>query len=269
MSYWNKYLNNFFAGAKHCTPFHNRSERFVAENVSSDVDMPIPPVSAKPKSRRFLLVAVCVAVIVIALIAAVYCFVLPGMNSQNGFSIVTNFSDGAWANYVVNLYEENGVFASQDTMSVSATSGAFNGKDCWIYVEDYSHINATATYSSVTTYYLDKSTFYNMHLKNQLLINGESILAEEFNPESTHFLDDKQNFEEMTVVARGVTAAVQAGTFSCIKRSGTIYYPDSVYGYYDVTNWVSADVPAWGMVRYQAHHNGMLISEFELVSYGR
>ncbi len=222
------------------------------------------------KSRKIILAAICIAVIILVSLAGiVYYLALPSQPpSVTSENIVTNFGDGVWANYIVKTYAENGTLVSTTTQNVSVMSGEYNGVACWLYVKNDTGIHENVTYSYLTTYYLDKSTFSNLHLKGESFADGKSNVVTEMNPDNPYFLDDLARFKRnMTVVARGESLTVQAGTFTVEKQQGAIFQY-SLSRSFDVTQWVSTDVPAWGIVKYQALSNGILASEYELQSFG-
>ncbi len=222
----------------------------------------------KKKSNKTIIATVCVAIILIAAVAGVYYYTVPNQPSDK-LEPVTNFSDGAWANYTVNYYDENDtLWASQGSLIVHSTAGTYNGVDCWVYTENDTYTSENGTViNEVVTYNLDKSTFSTLHIKQQIFSNGEVTNEKEFNPGDDGFINDITRFNSMTLIARNEPITVHAGTFSTTKIQGTYtYFVTSET--YDMTAWTSADVPAWGVVKYQFYLKGALTWEYLLESYG-
>ena len=71
----------------------------------------------------------------------------------------------------------------------------------------------------------------------------------------------------MTVNAKDKSVTVPAGTFSTTELHGTYDYLVTSEKY-DLTMWISADVPAWGLVKSQFYFDGVLTWEYMLQSYG-
>ncbi len=127
---------------------------------------------SKSKTNKLIIVVVCIAVILVATFVGIYYCVLPSQPTQKG-EVVTNFSDGVWANYTANFYDKNGNFASQGNMMTYTTAGTYNGQDCWVYVENVTYTSTDgAAINDVITYYLDKSTYSTLHQTEQVTSDG-------------------------------------------------------------------------------------------------
>jgi hypothetical protein len=83
------------------------------------------------KANKLLIAAVFIAVIAITAFTGVYYFVLPNQQVQKPV-VITNFSDGAWANFSLSIYNANGTIASIGRMAACSYSGTINGSNCWV-----------------------------------------------------------------------------------------------------------------------------------------
>jgi hypothetical protein len=226
-------------------------------------------VSSKKKSNKPILLAVCLAVIVVAAVVSVYYFGLPSQPSEEPQGrVVTNFSDGAWANYSLTIYNQNGTVVSMGNMMAYANSGTYEGADCWVYVENVTYTSSedTAVTDTVTSY-LNKSTFAALHQTEQITSDGVVTYDEAFDSGDEGFMDTLAIVRNMTVTATDKSVTVPAGTFSTTQRQGTLTYPSDPTTY-DLTSWASTEVPTWGMVKYEFRVGGVLFSEYLLEAYG-
>ncbi len=223
----------------------------------------------KKKSNKIIIVAVLAAVILVAAVAGVYYCTLPSQpKTPETPDVVTNFSDGAWANYDMNYYATNGTLVSKDSMMVYAYASTENGTDYWVYVENETCTNSDGTIvNEVSTYYLDKSTYSNVHLHSEVFTDGVQTYDKEYVPGDTGFPDDLTHFQGMTVIASDESVTVPAGTFNTQETHGT--YNFLITGTtYDMTAWSNADVPAWGIVKYEFTAADGSSYEYVLESYG-
>ncbi len=224
--------------------------------------------STKKSSSRIILAAILIATVVIVAVAGVYCLVLPNLKAEKSPEPVTNFSEGAWANYSLSIYNPNGTVTSSGYMMANTTAGTYNGSDCWVYVENVTYTSTDGSnVNDVITYYLDKSTYTNLHQTECITSNGEVAFDGEFNSGDNGYMDTIAVVRNMTVLATDKAITVPAGTFSTTERTGNLTYV-SESATYTLTSWASKDVPTWGIVKYQFHLDGALFSEYLLESYG-
>jgi hypothetical protein len=222
-------------------------------------------VSKPKKSNKILLAAVLIIVIVAAVsVTAYYC--LPSQTPEP--DVVTNFSDGAWANFSLSIYDSNGAVASSGNMLACAYSGTCDGSDCWVYVENTTYTNSDGSIvTDVVTDYLDKSSYSSLHKTEVVTSDGVMIYDEAFNPGEAGFMDTIATVRNFTITATDKSVMVPAGTFSTTERQGPITYASDPTTY-EFTSWTSADVPTWGVVKYQFRLGGVLFSEYLLTDYG-
>ncbi len=222
-----------------------------------------------PKPKKFnklLIIAVLVIVIVaIVSVSAYYC--LPSAAPSKP-DVVTNFREGAWANYSLTIYNPNGTVKSSGNMMATTTSGTYDGKDCWVYAENVSYTSTDgAVIGDVITYYLDKTTYTTLHQTEIVTSDGEVAYNATFNPGDAGFMDTITIVRNMTVTATDISVTVPAGTYSTTQRDGPITYASEATTY-NVTSWANKDVPTWGMVKYQFRLGTVLFSEYLLVGSG-
>lgn len=224
------------------------------------------PDSTKPMKINKLLIAVIAIIIIVATVSVTAYYCLPSQASKP--DAVTNFHDGAWANYSLSIFSSNGTVASQGNMLASTAQGTYDGKECWIYKENVTYTSTDgAAISDVITYYLDKSTYATLHQTETVTSNGEVAYDAAFNPGDAGFMDTIAIVRNMTVTVTEKSVTVPAGTFSTTQREGPITYASEARTY-DVTSWASTDVPTWGIVKYQFYLDGSLFSEYLLTNYG-
>ncbi len=224
--------------------------------------------TSNPKnSTKIILIVVFILIIVVAVLVAVfYCGSLNPAHEQS--VVVTNFSDGAWANYSLTIYSANGTIASTGKMIVCAFSGTYNGVDCWVYVENTTYTNSySSTVSDGVTDYLDKSTYSTLYKTEQITSDGALIYNETFSPGDADFMDTISTVRNFAITATDKSVTVPAGTFSTTERHGPITYASDPT-VYQITSWTSKDVSTWGVVKYQFHLNGVLFSEYLLEYFG-
>ncbi|HSV49481.1 MAG TPA: hypothetical protein VLH35_04120 [Candidatus Acidoferrales bacterium] len=223
--------------------------------------------SKSKKSKKLLIAAVLLIVIVAAVSVGVY-YYLPNQTAPKP-DAVTNFSDGAWANYNLTIYNATGTIASNGTMMVYTYAGTYNGTNCWVYVENVTYTSSSgATIVDVVTDYIDKTTYATLHSTQQTTSDGTVMYDKALSPGDAGFMDVIATVRNMTVTATDKSVTVLAGTFSTTERQGTLTYPSDPNTVYDLTSWASTQVPTWGIVKYQFHVGGVLSSEYLLVSYG-
>lgn len=202
------------------------------------------------KTNRIIIAVVLVAVIAIAVVAGVY-YCTPAKSDKPKAQAVTNFSDGAWANYTSLFYEGGNVVLEGSFMACSV-AGTYNGADCWTYVENetYRAENGTVI-SEVVTFTLDKTTYSNLHQTNQIYQNGEVTYTKEIAPNEEGFIDDLTGFQRMTVAASNEPVTSPVGTFNTTKLDGgsALYFVSGET--YHFSAWISPGVPCWGVVKYQ------------------
>jgi hypothetical protein len=220
----------------------------------------------KPKKLNKLLIAAVLAIIIIAVLSVTAYYCLPTQTPKP--TVVTNFHEGAWANYSLSIFNSNGTVASNGNMMATTNQGTYNGKDCWVYVENVSYTSTDGTaIGDVITYYLDTSTYATLHQTETVTTNGAVAYDAAFNPGDAGFMDTIAIVRNMTVTVTGKTVTVPAGTFSTTQREGPITYASEATTY-DVTSWASTDVPTWGIVKYQFYLDENLFSEYQLTNYG-
>jgi hypothetical protein len=218
------------------------------------------------KSTKILAV-VLLAVIAVAAFIGVYYFVLPNQQAQKP-TVVTNFSDGAWANFSLSIYNANGTLASIGRMAARSSSGTINGSDCWVYIENTTYTSSDGSIvTDAVTDYLDKSTYATLKKTEVVTSNGAVIYDQSFSPQDAGFIDTIATVRNFTVTGTGESVTVPAGTFSATVRQGQITYASDPTTY-DFTSWTSSQVSGWGVVKYQFHVGGALFSEYLLDSYG-
>ncbi len=217
----------------------------------------------RKKPNRIVILAVLVAVILIIAVVGAYYGTLPSQPTAKA-TPVTNFSDGSWANYTENYYDESGQ-SSPGGMMTYTISGTYKNQECWNYVENMTWTDENGTWVETDTYYLNKSTYENLGQTCQVYNNGTLSSEKEF--ATNELANDLENFGNMTIIAKDQTVTVPAGTFSCTEQKGPIYYAgeDTTY---DVTVWAKNDIPNWGVVKYQFYLDGALVCDYLLESYG-
>jgi hypothetical protein len=235
------------------------------KQVKAECVIQMVDVSKPKKSNKILLAAVLIVIIVAAVsVTAYYC--LPRETLEH--DVVTNFSDGAWANFSLSVYDANGAVSSSGNMLACAYSGTYNGVECWVYIENTTYTGSDSSIvSDVVTDYLDKSSYSTLHKTEVVTSDGVEIYNEAFSPGEAGFMDTIATVRNFTVTATDKSVTVPAGTFSTTERQGPITYASDPTTY-DFSSWTSADVPTWGVVKYQFHLSGALYSEYLLESYG-
>ncbi len=163
--------------------------------------------------------AVCVALILVATFVGV-CYLMPSGNERKpSHSVVTNFSDGAWANYAIESYYETGAAKGHGILNSTIAAGVHDEKVCWVYLENYTFTyNNGTVVNDLVTNYLDKSTYSNMQVSQQRFINGELAFNDTYGPDAVDFVDDLSLYSNMTVSATGQSVSVHAGTFNTLVR---------------------------------------------------
>jgi hypothetical protein len=221
--------------------------------------------SNKIKTRKILFCIICVTLILVVSFAGIY-YLTPPDSQLKATDVVTNFSDGAWSKTKIISYDDTGTTIDGEGYEDSLiTSGTYDGKACWILTNNF-----TFTYTDGTqrvdyvTYYIEKSTYNNLHLSQKQVINGEVRFDEEINPGSEGFDDDLLVYGNMTISAVSETVQVPAGTFNATVRT-RIDDPETGI-YYSV--WMSEDVPAWGIVKSRFYIGNLTVCEYLLESYG-
>jgi hypothetical protein len=186
-----------------------------------------------------------------------------GHESQSSNNVVTNFSDGAWANYAIESYNAAGVAKGHGILNSTIAPGFYAEKACWVYLENYTftYNNGTVVHDLVTNY-IDKLTYSNQQISQQRFINGELSFNETWGPEAVDFVDDLSLYSNMSVNATGQSVSVPAGTFDTTVRKGQV--PDGTL----LTIWFNNDVPAWGEVRSQYSNGDHVLCVYLLESYG-
>jgi len=222
-------------------------------------------VSNSGKSSKILLAVALVVIVLVAVsVTAYYCLPREKPNPD----AVTNFSDGAWANFSLSIYDTDGAVASSGNMMAYAYSGTYNGVDCWVYVENTTYTGSDGSIvTDVVTDYLDKSSYSTLHKAEVVTSDGVEIYNEAFSPGEAGFMDTIATVRNFTVTATDKSVTVPAGTFSTTERQGPITYASDPTTY-DFSSWTSPNVPAWGVVKYQFRLGGVLFSEYLLESYG-
>jgi hypothetical protein len=180
--------------------------------------------SVKRKSNKILIAAVLIAVIVVAAFVGIYYFVLPNQQAQKP-AVVTNFSDGAWANFSLSIYNANGTLASIGRMATRSYSGTINGSNCWVYMENTTYASSDGSIvTDVVTDYLDKSTYATLHKTEVVTSNGAVIYDQSFSPQDAGFMDTIATVGNFTITGTDQSVTVPAGTFITTMRQGQITY---------------------------------------------
>ena len=220
----------------------------------------------KPKKSNIILIATALIIILVAVVSVTAYYSFPSQTPKP--DVVTNFHEGAWANYSFTSFNSNGTVAHTGNMLASTTRGTYDGKDCWIYVENVSITNLDGTVADdVFTYYLDTATYTTLHQTETTTSNGVVVYDAAFNPGDANFMDRIALLRNMTITATDKSVTVPAGTFSTTKREGPVTYANRATTF-DVTTWASTDIPTWGVVKDQFYVNGSLCDEYLLTNYG-
>jgi hypothetical protein len=222
-------------------------------------------VSKPGKSNKIMLAAVLLVIVIAAVSVTAYYY---HPRETPNPDAVTNFSDGAWANFSLSIYDTNGAVASSGNMLACAYSGTYDGVDCWVYVENTTYTGSDGSIvTDIVTDYLDKSSYSTLHKTEVVTSDGVEIYNEAFSPEEAGFMDTIATVRNFTVTATDKSVTVPAGTFSTTERQGPITYANDPTTY-EFTSWTSVDVPTWGVVKYQFRLGGVLFSEYLLTNYG-
>jgi hypothetical protein len=222
----------------------------------------------KPKKPNKILIATALIIIIVAVavVSVTAYYSLPSQTPKP--DVVTNFHEGAWANYSFSNYNSDGAVAHFGSMLASTARGTYDGKDCWIYVENVSIANPDGSAANdVFTYYLDTDTYTTLHQTETTTADGVVVYDAAFNPGDADFMDRIANLRNMTITATDKSVTVPAGTFSTTQREGPVTYANRATTF-DVTTWASPDVPTWGTVKTQFYLNGSLCDEYLLTNYG-
>ena len=217
----------------------------------------------KSNPKKIVIVAVCVAVVIVAAFVGIYYLVPPNSEHPQDISVVTNFSDGAYANYVIVSYDDAGAVKGRGILNNTITDGTYDGKSCWVSLENYTfaYINGTVV-NDLVTCYLDKSTYSNVQTSQQSYVNGELAYNETWGPDAADSFDDVSLFSNMTVIATDQSVSVPAGTFSTTEREGKVEADVTL------TIWMNNAVPVWGEVKSNYTRDGQIICTYTLESYG-
>lgn len=222
---------------------------------------------SKPKKINKVLIAALLIIVIVAVVSVSAYYCLPSQTPSDP-EVVTNFREGAWANYSLSIFNADGTVKSSGNMMATAVSGTYNGADCWVYVENVSYTSTDgAIIGDTITYYLDKSTYSTLHQTETVTSDGVVAYDAAFNPGDAGFMDTIAIVRNMTVTATDKSVTVPAGTFSTTQRDGPITYASEATTY-NVTSWASTDVPTWGMVKYEFRLGTVLFSEYLLESSG-
>lgn len=116
-------------------------------------------------------------------------------------------------------------------------------------------------YKVVTTKWLSKTTLDCVHIRVQSYSNGELTSDDEY-PGDSNEGSDMPNVTKPTVGTE--TKTVTAGTFNnCVKTE-----EPGPNGQIGSREWVSVDVPIWGLVKLETYLSGQPMSVYELTGYG-
>jgi hypothetical protein len=221
----------------------------------------------KKSSKKILVATVIIAVIIVAAVAGVYYGTQPSATAaEKGFAI-TNFRDGAWANYSVVYYDLNGEVVCPGSMLTYTYAGQYNNRDCWVYVENTTWTQVNGTGSDIFTYYLDKTSYVTLYQTVDSYANGTHTNTMGYTSEAEGLVDNLSIFSSLSVKARDKSVTVPAGTFSTTEQDGPVtyvYYGES----YGLHAYVNNTVPGWGIVEYQYYTMETMTSDYQLVSYG-
>jgi hypothetical protein len=166
----------------------------------------------------------------------------------------------AYANYLLTDYltDPNGT-TTNIKLNVTGEEG-YSGTPCWTYVMTTEADFYGVSNKVVTTKWLSKSTLECMHIRVQAYANGELTDDSEYAGDS-HEGSDMPNVIQATVGAETIT--VTAGTFNnCVKDA------DEGPNGQGSKEWVSVNVPIWGLVKLETYLSSGTLSIYELTAYG-
>ncbi len=248
---------------------------------------PPPPSSSKMDSRKMLVIVLLLVIIIVS--AGVLFYLATNQSSSNGNPTPTptgtatptptgtgatptptatpsgntetgGYKAGTWVQYALKAYDE-GELVSESTLKYAVDEGTYSGTACWLMtIETESQESET---KSVTTYWMNKNTLQEIHMKMQMYVNGELLYETEEDIEPGDSGDMPEQIDVNTA-AIYETITVPAGTFNCGKMSITT----SVSGVTRTTStWASAEVPITALVKTESIADGAVTSTMELISY--
>lgn len=213
-----------------------------------------------------IVTVVIAAVILAASVTGVYYCAIPSTAAEKA-TVITNFSDGAWANYSIVYYDINGEVVCPGNMLTYTYAGKYNDGECWIYVENCTWSQVNGTGADIFTYYLDKTSYLTMYQTVDSYANGTLVNSIGYTTVEEGLADNRLIFEGLTVTAKDKSVTVPAGTFRTTEETGPVTY--TYYGEsYGLRAYVNDAVPAWGVVEYQYYTNATMTSIYKLVTYG-
>jgi len=184
----------------------------------------------------------------------------PGSSGQSS----VGYRVGAWANYTMKNYDENGDVTARYNLGYSVDEGIIKGVDCWVLRTDLELSGEGYVMKTITTYWLDKSSLEGLHYKIQVYSNGEVISTTE-NDYSPGDVNDIPRAINPSMVIGQETITVSAGTFNCNKATTTVTDLGTTYV---TTVWGNSNIPVVGLVKQEMTAGGVLISRTELMAYG-
>lgn len=253
---------------------------------------PPPPLSSSKRSSKTLIVAIIIAFAVVVFVGAYYAMTLPTNNNGSSTSVSPSpsatssasptstpsvtatpgqsgqssvgYRVGAWANYTMKNYDENGGITARYNMRYAVDEGTLKGVDCWLLQTETEFSSEGSVMKTITAYWLDKSSLQGLHYKIQIYSNGIVVSTTENDYSPGDFNDIPTAINPSTVIGQE-TITVPAGTFNCNKATTTTTDLGTTYV---TTVWGNSNIPVVGMVKQEMTSNGVLISATELIAYG-
>lgn len=258
-----------------------------------DYPPPPPPSAASKRSSKTLIVALVIVLAFVAVVGAYYVTTLPKNNNNNPspssspptspYSSASQTSTpsatstprpsgqtsvgyraGAWANYTIKHYHEDGTVSALYNMRYAVDQGTIKGVDCWILQTETVLSTEDDVMKTTTTYWLDKSSLQALHYKI-LITSNDEVITDTENDYSPGDLNDIPTAINPSTVISQESIVVPAGTFYCDKATTTTVDLGNTYV---TTVWGNSNIPVIGMVKQELTSNGVLISSTELVAYG-
>jgi hypothetical protein len=258
------------------------------------VSYPPPPPPPPPSSKRskILIVAIIIAFAVVVFVGGYYAMTLTMNNNGSSTSVSPSpsatssasptstpsvtatpgssgqssvgYRVGAWANYTMKNYDENGDVTARYNIRYAVDQGTSKGVDCWLLQTEMELSSEGSVMKTITTYLLDKSSLQGLHYKIQVYLNGIVISTTE-NDYSPGDVNNIPTAINPSVIIGQETITVPAGTFNCDKATTTTTDLGTTYV---TTVWGNSNIPVVGLVKQELTSSGVLISATELIAYG-
>jgi hypothetical protein len=169
-----------------------------------------------------------------------------------------NFREGAWANYTIKTYDEDGTVLTESQLKESVASGTYNSTACWLLTitTDVSYAGYSTTMKQIT--YLNKNTMQGLHIKMYL----NDVLTDEYDLNETTTTELGTTQIDPNAIVTYETITVPAGTFpNCAKTQVT---NENGKAYV----WGHETVPIFGMVKMELYMGTTRTVSQELIAYG-